>query len=237
LVYCDTTSGTPFGGAQGGYLPVAKSATQRCENGVAKGLGKAFACILKCHALRASGKLADDTAEYACEANNAGQSCLEKFMGMGAALGSSCPSCLDVNSVAGNVGLLGVLSESLIDEDNGLIYCSPTTTTTTTTTSTTTTTTTTTTSPTTTTTPNLPPCNPAGSACGTCGSGICIDVCPSGTACIRGDVNSEGGCVSDQDCVPGDVCVSSLDFGPLDCSQACVTPCSPSGAFLDESRL
>jgi hypothetical protein len=144
LVYCDATSGTPFGGAQGGYLPVAKSATQRCENRVAKGLGKAFACILKCHALRASGKLPDDTAEDACEANNAGKSCLEKFMSMGAALGSSCPSCLHVDSVASNVGLLGVLTESLIDKNNSLIYCSPTTTTTTTTTSTTTTSTSTT---------------------------------------------------------------------------------------------
>jgi hypothetical protein len=88
---------------------------------------------------------------------------------------------------------------------------------------------TTTTSTTTTTLPSTP-CTPGG-ACGTCGSGTCITVCPSGTACIS---NVAGGCTGNQDCAPGDVCVSSFDFGLLDCGRRCVALCSPSGAFLDE---
>src|SRR5262249_32637719 len=58
LVYCDTTSGTPFGGDDSGDLPVSKSLTAKCEDGVNKLVGKAGGCIIKCHLSRASGKLA-----------------------------------------------------------------------------------------------------------------------------------------------------------------------------------
>ena len=58
---------TPFGGDDTGFIPLAKSATAKCEAGAGKAAGKLIACILKCHASRASGKLADDTAEDNCE--------------------------------------------------------------------------------------------------------------------------------------------------------------------------
>src|SRR5258708_286338 len=73
-VYCDTTSGTPFGGDDTGDVPVAKSATAKCEDGVSKLVAKATGCIIGCHKKRADGKLADDTAEDACEKNNGGKS-------------------------------------------------------------------------------------------------------------------------------------------------------------------
>jgi hypothetical protein len=55
-IYCDTTSGTPFGGDDTGFLPPPKSTSAKCEAGAAKAEGKLIACIQKCHASRASGK-------------------------------------------------------------------------------------------------------------------------------------------------------------------------------------
>ncbi len=115
LVYCDTTSGTPFGGDDTGDLPVAKSAVAKCEDTVNKLVGKAAACIIKCHASRASGKLTTDTAEDACEKNNAGKSCLEKFQASVAKL-TGCPSCIDAASLATTV-------ENTLDTGNALTYC------------------------------------------------------------------------------------------------------------------
>ena len=53
---------TPFGGDDGGFVTSDKGFA-KCENSVAKSLGKAAACILGCHKKRAKGSLADDTAE------------------------------------------------------------------------------------------------------------------------------------------------------------------------------
>src|SRR6516225_4069733 len=78
-VYCDSSSGTFFGGDDSGFVPTAKSAIAKCEAGAAKAEGKLIKCIDKCHASRASGKLADDTAEDACEKTLAGKSCAAKF--------------------------------------------------------------------------------------------------------------------------------------------------------------
>ena len=58
---------TPFGGDDTGFVPPAKSAIGKCEAGAGKAVDKLIACILKCHASRASLKLADDTAEDSCE--------------------------------------------------------------------------------------------------------------------------------------------------------------------------
>ena len=47
---------TPFGGDDTGFIPPAKSTTAKCEAGAGKAADKLIACILKCHASRASGK-------------------------------------------------------------------------------------------------------------------------------------------------------------------------------------
>src|SRR5438876_5673484 len=58
----------PFGGDDGGFITSNKGFA-KCENSVAKNLGKAAACILGCHKKRAKRSLADDTAEDNCENN------------------------------------------------------------------------------------------------------------------------------------------------------------------------
>lgn len=114
-VYCDTTSGTPFGGDDTGDLPPPKSAIAKCEDTVNKLVGKAVACVIKCHASRASGKLTDDTAEDACETSNAGKSCLEKFTASVGKL-TGCPSCINAASLANTI-------ETTLDTSNSLTYC------------------------------------------------------------------------------------------------------------------
>src|SRR5262245_46635285 len=69
---------TPFGGDDSGFIPQNKL-TLKCEESIAKAVGKASACVGKCTAARADGKLADDVAEDACEKLNAGKSCIELF--------------------------------------------------------------------------------------------------------------------------------------------------------------
>src|SRR5215470_3017724 len=74
-------AGTPFGGDDTGFLPPggSKGAVGKCEAAISKAASKAVACISKCHDSRASGKLADDTDEDACENANNGKSCLAKY--------------------------------------------------------------------------------------------------------------------------------------------------------------
>jgi len=119
-VYCDSTSGTPFGGDDTGFIPVAKSPTAKCEASVAKAVSKAVGCVIKCHASRASGKLADDTAEDTCEKNNAGKSCLEKFTAAvtKAQAGDSSGGCNCINGAT----LAGTI-ESQLDVNTALVYC------------------------------------------------------------------------------------------------------------------
>ena len=117
-VYCDTSSGTPFGGDDSGDIPPAKSAFAKCEAGAGKAEAKLEACIGKCHASRFSGKLADDTAEDACEKTLAGKSCTAKFAASIAKL-TGCPSCINGTTMASLAGL----TESLIDSFNSTVYC------------------------------------------------------------------------------------------------------------------
>ena len=71
---------TPFGGDDTGLIPPPKSPIAKCEAGAAKAEGKLIKCILKCHADRASGKLADNTAEESCEKSlTTGKSCTALF--------------------------------------------------------------------------------------------------------------------------------------------------------------
>jgi hypothetical protein len=122
-VYCDTTSGTPFGGDDTGDLPVAKSLTAKCEDGVNKLVGKAVACVIKCHNDRASGKLADDTAENACETTNnptTGKACLDKFQA-----GVTKAQSKDTSGGCGciNGATLAATIEGVLDGGNNLTWC------------------------------------------------------------------------------------------------------------------
>jgi hypothetical protein len=119
IVYCDTSSGTPFGGDDSGDIPTAKSASAKCEAGAAKARDKLNACIFKCHADRAKGKLADDTAEDSCEKTLAGKSCAAKFT-LAISKLSGCPSCINGTTMADLAGF----TETIIDMDiNGVVYC------------------------------------------------------------------------------------------------------------------
>jgi hypothetical protein len=115
-------AGTPFGGDDSGFLPPggSKGAVGKCETAISKAASKAVACIFKCHDSRAAGKLADDTAEDACEKANNGKSCLAKyFTATTKAIGKGgCPSCL-----SGNVSLIATQAESTLDGSNSLVYC------------------------------------------------------------------------------------------------------------------
>jgi len=119
-VYCDSTSGTQFGGDDTGFIPVPKSPTAACEASIAKAVSKAVACVIKCHASRASGKLADDTAEDACEKNNAGKSCLEKFTASVTKAQTKDTSglcnCANGTTLANTI-------EAVLDGSNSLTYC------------------------------------------------------------------------------------------------------------------
>jgi hypothetical protein len=117
-IYCDNSSGTPFGGDDTGFVPPAKTATAKCEAGAAKAEAKLEGCIGKCHASRFAGKLADDTAEDACEKTLAGKSCFAKFT-LAISKLAGCPPCINGTTMAS----LANLTEVLIDANNSTIYC------------------------------------------------------------------------------------------------------------------
>ena len=109
---------TPWGGDDSGFLLPPKSASAKCEAGAAKAAGALQQCLKKCHASRFAGKLADDTAEDACEKTLAGKSCAAKFTASIAKL-SGCPTCINGTTMASLAGL----TESLIDQFNDMVYC------------------------------------------------------------------------------------------------------------------
>src|SRR5437762_13993827 len=112
----------PFGGDDGGFITSNKGFA-KCENSVAKNLGKAAACILGCHKKRAKGSLADDTAEDNCENNlPAAADCKGKYdavTGNSSNINASCPPGLDSTTRANLFGTV----ESLLDGSNDKIYC------------------------------------------------------------------------------------------------------------------
>src|SRR6516164_3059597 len=107
---------TPFGGDDTGFVPPAANA--KCEAGAGKAVDKLIACILKCHASRASGKLADDTAEDSCEKTLVGKSCAALFTASIAKL-TGCPACINGTTMANLAGL----TETVLDGMNSSIYC------------------------------------------------------------------------------------------------------------------
>jgi len=110
-VACDPT-GTPYGGDDTGFIPsdAPKGPETKCENGVGKAVGKLVGAIGKCHVKRVTGKLADDTAEDACEAT--AKTKFEKTKTTG------CPACV------GSLSDLADFVESQADGAlNALVWC------------------------------------------------------------------------------------------------------------------
>jgi hypothetical protein len=99
----------PFGGDDTGFDPPAKSALEKCENGVAKGVGKLVASFVKCHNSRAIGKTTDDAGEDACE-----DAATAKFTAKTKTVG--CAACTNLTTIAATV-------EALVDADNGAVFC------------------------------------------------------------------------------------------------------------------
>src|SRR5262245_31249935 len=77
---------------------------------------------------------------------------------------------------------------------------------------------------TTTTTTTLPYCDSPGQPCGSCGNGTCIGACPEGHGGLCTINYSSIGCVSDQQCPPGEVCFS-VRLGTDYCGGACFSLC------------
>jgi hypothetical protein len=119
LIATASAANPPFGGDDTGFVPPAQSATAKCEAKASKAAAKLVACIAKCHDSRASGKLADDTAEEACENGlSTGKSCSANFATAIAKL-QGCPTCINATSMAA----LAVTAETLLDANNGTVYC------------------------------------------------------------------------------------------------------------------
>jgi hypothetical protein len=110
LVYC-TSAGGAFGGEDSGNIPpdAPTGPITKCENGVAKEVGKLAGAIVKCHVSRASGKLADDAEENACE-----ETAETKFTTKTKTTG--CDSCTSLTSIADFV-------ETAADRVNYLVFC------------------------------------------------------------------------------------------------------------------
>src|SRR5262249_20951332 len=116
-------SGTPFGGDDTGDLPVAQSATAKCENTVNKLVGKAVACIIKCHNSVLSGKLVlFGNEDEPCENFPASiaNSCLSAFMAgvQNAQFLAPSPGCNCIDPTS-----LFTTIEGVLDSGNDLTYC------------------------------------------------------------------------------------------------------------------
>jgi hypothetical protein len=121
MIYCDTSSGTPFGGDDTGDIPPPGSAIEKCEvQKIAKAAANLAACQWKCHKKRASGTLADETAEEGCElpVGASAASCTHTFFRTVIPHSAGCASC-----TAGNRQPLANLIHSMIDGNNGTVYC------------------------------------------------------------------------------------------------------------------
>ena len=95
---------------------------------VARAIGKAAACILRCHVRQADGRFLDGFEEEDCEFY---EPCGEAYGISMLGVDSICPTCLD----AAARGALFRMLESFLDSStNGAIYCECASTTTSTTT-------------------------------------------------------------------------------------------------------
>jgi hypothetical protein len=114
-VATSTPSGT-------GFVPADKN-TAKCEDAVAKNVGKLAACIRKCHIKQADAAAKNKTFdEESCESTG-GKSCLDKYDSASTALigKGTCPSCLDATAQ-------GAIADSVLsnlESEGGTIYCGP----------------------------------------------------------------------------------------------------------------
>lgn len=104
-------SGTPMGGDDAGNIPsdAPKGPMTKCAVKVNKAAGTLAGAIIKCHTLRASGKLADSAAEEGCES-----AAIAKFTAKTKITG--CDPCVTLGNVSSR-------TESAVDAGNGLAYC------------------------------------------------------------------------------------------------------------------
>jgi hypothetical protein len=111
-IYCDTTSGTPFGGDDAGDVPANKDA-EKCQNLTTKQLAHLVGTVSKCHnKLAAQALKGVSFDEEGCES-----AAVTKFNAFTAKL-TNCPACL--------VPLLGTLGQAAadgIDAALGTTYC------------------------------------------------------------------------------------------------------------------
>ena len=109
-------------------VPAPGSNDAKCEDTVARAIGKAAACILRCHVRQADGRFLDGFEEEDCEFY---EPCGEAYGISMLGVDSICPTCLD----AAARGALFRMLESFLDSStNGAIYCECASTTTSTTT-------------------------------------------------------------------------------------------------------
>ena len=111
-IYCDNTSGTPFGGDDSGFVPASKDA-EKCQNLTTKQLALLVGTVSKCHNKMAAQALKGVSFdEEGCET-----AAVSKFNAFTGTL-TNCPSCLS--------GLLvgfGQLVANGVDAQLGTIYC------------------------------------------------------------------------------------------------------------------
>ena len=111
-IYCDNTSGTPFGGDDSGFVPANKDA-EKCQNLTTKQLALLVGTVSKCHNKMAAQALKGVSFdEEACES-----AAVSKFNAFTAKL-TNCPTCLST--------LLGTLGQSTadgLDAALGTTYC------------------------------------------------------------------------------------------------------------------
>jgi hypothetical protein len=111
-IYCDTTSGTPFGGDDSGDVPASKAA-EKCQNLTTKQLALLAGTVSKCHnKLAAQALKGKSFDEETCET-----AAVNKFTAFTGML-TNCPSCL--GSVLGG---LGQLVADGVDAALGTAYC------------------------------------------------------------------------------------------------------------------
>jgi hypothetical protein len=111
-IYCDTTSGTPFGGDDAGDVPANKDA-EKCQNLTAKQLALLVGTVSKCHNKAAAQALKSVSFdEEACES-----AAVSKFNAFTAKL-TNCPSCL-----SSLLGSLGQAAADGVDAALGTTYC------------------------------------------------------------------------------------------------------------------
>jgi hypothetical protein len=87
-IYCDNTSGTPFGGDDTGFVPASKAA-EKCQNLTTKQLALLVGTVSKCHNKMAAQALKGKSFdEEACE-----NAAVSKFTAFTGTL-TNCPPCL-----------------------------------------------------------------------------------------------------------------------------------------------